>query len=1025
MASEQRKVRMAETGKQFNLLLVDDNPTNLMLLAKIVEFDLPQVCVLTASNASDGLELARQHAIDGAFIDVQMPQISGLEMCRQLKADPHTAGIPLVLITAHLASPEMRAEGLEVGAYDFISQPISNVEMLARIKVMLRLADNTQLLQRGNQQLQQQVEQHSSQLRWVSGLLLSGEGELGDTDQQLLQRLAAELPEPGEISERQFIDKLISEFPLPWRRTLLKLALLDTLPLSLASKLSEIKDIEAVCDYLQRHDLSLLPAAAGEDHLCFKPQARELLREHAEQLLTPTERQQVYLLAADWYQQQGDFSTALAALVRAENYPAASQLLNQLGLVLLDDRHQPQLFQVLAEIPEEVCAACGWLALFTGVAQLQKNPQEVDAWLELARTRFVAEGDQRGELLALSQQVLQYLLADGSLNRGRQSLPRQRELCREQLERLDSGNRIRVLFSLGLAELFFVGSFAEVEGIIDRALPEALQQELVESQLYLHVLRALLAIFQGRLRVAHATLEQAEGCAADLSDRCLAVQALAVVRCELLFACGDLSGFDRHRQHAELLWGAGILQKSAFGPFLNFFEVLAQQAQGELAAASERLEAALLEGPAVFQPHLQSFLLQTRGFLSAQTGQDSAARSDCVRALELRALAAGPLAVLANLLLAGATCLLLGDEKQAGDYLEQGLAKSVELAEECYCGGYYAWLALLCQRSGRPEQAVDWFRQLLDSLRRQQRNFFFALTPGLLQELLPFYCTQVGNSEQLQQLAAEWLDSGMTDDGRLLPLLELQTLGGFRICGAGQQFDGREVGQTSRMILALLVVAPNRSLSTESLMATLWPDSSSEKARNSFDAAHSRLRKALDSSFGKRVRQDYLVLEKGMLSLHHLRIDSVEFDTAMAAARYQLQRQNFWQAELALWRADCCWRGEFMAGFVLDAELPYRREQLTQLRLEQLGALARLRQQAGDRKQAILLLQAGLRLEPTADALVQQLLVLAQQQGEIRLLHQVLASYRSALQAADYAAEEIDELIETLGPQRLNINNAI
>ena len=193
---------MEETKRQFTLLLVDDNPTNLLLLVKIIELDLPEVRVLTAATAKKGLDLAEQKGIDGAFIDVQMPQMNGLEMCRRLREKPCTATIPLVLMTAHIASPEMRAEGLEVGAYDFISQPISNVEMLARVKVMLRLCESEQLALENSQQLQQQLTEHSDRLRWISGLLISGDGSLVELDQQLLRRLANELPDLEKLDEK-------------------------------------------------------------------------------------------------------------------------------------------------------------------------------------------------------------------------------------------------------------------------------------------------------------------------------------------------------------------------------------------------------------------------------------------------------------------------------------------------------------------------------------------------------------------------------------------------------------------------------------------------------------------------------------------------------------------------------------------------------------------------------------------------------------------------------------------------------
>ena len=123
----------------FQLLLVDDNPTNLELMCRIVERHLPEVRCLLARNAAEGYKLLQNQQIDGAFIDVQMPRITGIDMCRALKKNPETAHIPLVLLTAHVASPQTRAEGLDAGAYDFISQPISNVELLARLRVMLRM----------------------------------------------------------------------------------------------------------------------------------------------------------------------------------------------------------------------------------------------------------------------------------------------------------------------------------------------------------------------------------------------------------------------------------------------------------------------------------------------------------------------------------------------------------------------------------------------------------------------------------------------------------------------------------------------------------------------------------------------------------------------------------------------------------------------------------------------------------------------------------------------------------------------
>ncbi|MCW8860289.1 MAG: response regulator, partial [Deltaproteobacteria bacterium] len=445
---------MVESDKQFTLLLVDDNPTNLLLLTKIIELDLPEVRVLTATSAMEGLKLSEQDQINGVFVDVQMPQMSGLDMCRRLNENPRTSGIPLVLMTAHLATPEMRAEGLEVGAYDFISQPISNIEMLARIKVMLRLCANEQRSLQNNNNLQQQVEDHTTRLRWVSGLLISGDGPLAEPDQQLLEHLVAVLPAPGALEDQLLFDRLTTDFPLPWRRTLLKISLLDTVPVRLASELSEINNIEAVFDYLHRHELSLIQSLNGEDFLLFKPETKTFLRKKAEQELDEKERQQVYLVAADWFQKQDDLVAALHCLISAEYYSAVAQLLSQFGLALFDKHPQSEILPLFTEISEDICSTCGWLALFRGIHLLAQRRPETVVWLEIAYQLFQDDENSRGQLLTLAQQVFLSLYLDGCFERWATRLAPLRQLAMAQIPVLETTERLKVSYALGMAELF-------------------------------------------------------------------------------------------------------------------------------------------------------------------------------------------------------------------------------------------------------------------------------------------------------------------------------------------------------------------------------------------------------------------------------------------------------------------------------------------------------------------------------------------------------------------------------------------
>ena len=1003
---------MGEMDRQFTLLLVDDNPTNLLLLVKIIELDLPGVKVLTAETALEGVELAKRQHIDGAFIDVQMPGMDGLEMCRRLRALPQTATIPLVLMTAHIASPEMRAEGLEVGAHDFILQPISNVEMLARIKVMLRLCESEQRSSKTRQQLQQQRTEHSDRLSWIRGLLFSGHGSLADIDQQLLQKLVDELPDPSDIDEKQFFDKMATEFPLPWRRTLLKLALFDHVPMALAEKLSEISDVKALCDYLNQHHMSLCQLLDGEDCLFFKPHIKDSLRLKAKQILSEPERQQIGLLAAEWYRQQDRYVATLDCLILTEQYSAVSQFFNQLGFRLLEKKYRGEIFSLVNTIPDDVAAQYGWIALFRGSAYLQERLAQVDYWLTLAYQLFSAGSDPRGQLLALTQQVRQAICLEGSFERWMELFPVFRRLASELSDSLERVERLKVVYSLGMAELFFGGGYQTVDALLPKALSDAQQSQLVEQRLELNVLRAFGALQQGRYLVAYSAIEQALESGLEAGDA-LENEVLQIACCGLIHASGDFSGLQIQRQILLMSCQRKGQLLAGLKPLLSYYTAGLFLAKGQQQRALEIVEIALIDGYAG-SAHLQSRLLQLRGWIKALNGDEEGALNDIGSGLQQRKRSGGIYFRLESLLYAGTTSFSLGHYHQAVEYFSEALTGSLDSGEERFRPGLHFWMAVAQFKLGNVNAADAQIKAFLELLQRHRLTFFWGLIPGVLREVLPLIKDQT-SLNLLQPLVQDYLDSSLDSEGRLFPLFKIHCLGRFELELGENTYNMSQAGQASRQILSLLIVAPNNIISSELIMGSLWPDSSPQKARNNFDAAHSRLRKELEKCFGKQVRKDYLVLEKGMLSLRHTTIDSSSFDEMIEKSRYHMQREHFWQAEHVLWKMDRLWNGEFLSGYDLNGDLSLQRDRLTQLRLEQLGVLAQLQQKRREFGAAATTLKRGLLLDPTHDSMVRKLQLLYQQQNDNHAIEMLLEQYRKALLAREYAPEEIDELIDALG----------
>lgn len=118
------------------ILVVDDIPANVKLLeARLLAeyFD-----VLTAADGHEALAICDRNQVDLILLDIMMPGIDGFEVCERLKANPKTAHIPVVMVTA-LDQPADRVRGLKVGADDFLTKPVNDLQLISRVKSLLRL----------------------------------------------------------------------------------------------------------------------------------------------------------------------------------------------------------------------------------------------------------------------------------------------------------------------------------------------------------------------------------------------------------------------------------------------------------------------------------------------------------------------------------------------------------------------------------------------------------------------------------------------------------------------------------------------------------------------------------------------------------------------------------------------------------------------------------------------------------------------------------------------------------------------
>ena len=149
------------------ILVVDDTPHNVKLLADLLT--VKGYVVVTASSGAQALEKVETEQPDLVLLDVVMPEMSGYEVCRKIRGSRATATLPVVMVTA-LDPAQERVKGIEAGADDFLSKPISQQELLARVKSLLRIKVLHDELGEWSRTLEQRVEAQVAQLERLERL---------------------------------------------------------------------------------------------------------------------------------------------------------------------------------------------------------------------------------------------------------------------------------------------------------------------------------------------------------------------------------------------------------------------------------------------------------------------------------------------------------------------------------------------------------------------------------------------------------------------------------------------------------------------------------------------------------------------------------------------------------------------------------------------------------------------------------------------------------------------------------------
>ena len=173
------------------ILIVDDNPTNLDILqARLTTHNYE---IITAADGEAGLAMAREKQPDLILLDIMMPKMDGIEVCKHIRADASLPFMPIIMVTAKADSKDVVA-GLEAGGDEYLTKPVDHAALVARVKSMLRIKD-----------LHDTVREQAARLEEQSA-------QLADWNRTLEQQVAEQLAELERVGRlKRFLSPQLTE----------------------------------------------------------------------------------------------------------------------------------------------------------------------------------------------------------------------------------------------------------------------------------------------------------------------------------------------------------------------------------------------------------------------------------------------------------------------------------------------------------------------------------------------------------------------------------------------------------------------------------------------------------------------------------------------------------------------------------------------------------------------------------------------------------------------------------------------
>ncbi|EKD38206.1 MAG: hypothetical protein ACD_75C00822G0002 [uncultured bacterium] len=845
---------------------------------------------------------------------------------------------------------------------------------------------------------------------WIMGIILASHPISGRSRFWLDDSTAVLSASPKGHMLDYFQDEIFGQIPENFHTSFLKLSFLQEIPADLAGEIAEIDDIGQLLSEMTRENYFLYNLDDRQQVFRFHHFFQEFLQQRARIRFSATDIADIYRREARYYLDHDITEKALTCYKNAGDFTMMETILKDKGMGLIAKNRTITILALLQSLPEKILFQHNWLTLFAGLLRVDFVPQTTLPFFTRVREQFIKTGEETGELIALSQIIYYHFVISGQYIAGSEFLPRTKKLLDKNMDSLPMPIIVMAARNLASGYCFFNGEMETARHYIQIASTLATRHDIRNFIASTKFIQGYIELLCGN-RAKY--LREAEICFSLFNDPLVGESnrlTMRVINLCYLSMVGDHRNFYFQQLALQKSIDQTVVNQTIAAPYLfiwgssNLFSV------GQPQQALDLLGKGLGITSTAASDHMHSQILQWQAFGLALTGYSDEAVEKITEATKLRNNAGGPFYLAYHSIIAGAVYTRTRRLDEATRYLEKGfaVAQTIPSTYLTICALFN--LSYCKYVADGPDGAIDALEAGLSLMKINGYNHFWSWEPVMMAKLLAVAVKRDIEKSFAQSLARERLHVNFSDEGVPIPLLKFSLMDNFEIGMSGKVlFRARDLTPFQREMLGLLITAKGQRIPQEKIQLELWPESTPENARKSFDTLLTRLRKLIAPHLPTSIK-DYLFIQKGILCLTNYEIDALQFLEAARTGMSHSKNSDWWQAYSAFQTAISLWKGALPEDTFQSEQVLAFNDKLTGLLVELGSTWAKNLMESRRFEEAISILERILQINYLEESLTKLLYRLHCLNNNYLKSREILDRYKKALLKADYSEQEADDI---------------